>query len=167
MLSLFNHCLFFGFYNPGSVGFRCWNSKAESVLVIQDFGIQLRLKYISGVEETKVWNIKQIILIKKIYTTELQWVQLLTWSCIQFIDRDKVDGIFMHECIRGCKIHYHLAFLLHCNKRLALSFKHVYPGFSELQRVYTACKKLWIRLTEIDGDVVLSRSFVIAVSFVQ
>lgn len=83
----------------------------ESVLIIKDFGIQLRIKFRSGGEETK------------------------------FLDKDKITGVIVHECIVGSSVRYQLAFLMRDESKLSLSFKHLYPGLSDLTRVYKACVK--------------------------
>mmetsp|Transcript_1520 Transcript_1520/g.1661 ORF Transcript_1520/g.1661 Transcript_1520/m.1661 type:complete len:158 (+) Transcript_1520:419-892(+) len=83
----------------------------ESVLIIKDFGIQLRIKYRSGGEETK------------------------------FLDKDKITGLIVHECIVGSSVRYELAFLMRGESKLSLSFKHLYPGLNDLTRVYKACVK--------------------------
>ena len=79
----------------------------ESILVIKDFGVQLRSKSLSGAEVTK------------------------------FLYGDKIRNVFIHEFIGGASVHYSLAFVLHGEARLSLGFRHVYPGFAALQRAYS------------------------------
>lgn len=80
----------------------------ESILVIKDFGVQLRRKYASGSEYT------------------------------EFLERNKINKVFIHECIKRSSICYQLAFLLHGENRLSLSFNYVYPGLIALKRVFLA-----------------------------
>jgi len=80
----------------------------ESVMIIHSFGVQLRLKYCSGIEVTK------------------------------FIDRDTLEGVLVHESIRGCRVRFDLAFLVRNKKRLVLCFKHIYPGLGNVNRVLAA-----------------------------
>jgi hypothetical protein len=80
----------------------------ESVLVIKDFGVQLRRKYASGSEYS------------------------------EFLERDKISKVFIHECIKRSSICYQLAFLLHGENRLSLSFNYIYPGLIALKRVFLA-----------------------------
>ena len=89
-----------------------WIVSEESVLILRDFGIQLRMKYANGSEST------------------------------EFLDRDKIASFFIHEAIVGSKVKYQLAFMLHGENKLALAFKHVYPGLNSLQTVYMSLKKL-------------------------
>ena len=60
----------------------------------------------------------------------------------RFLDRDKIASFFIHEAIVGSKVTYQLAFMLHGENKLALAFKHVYPGLHSLQTVYMSLKKL-------------------------
>lgn len=83
----------------------------ESILVIKDFGVQVRSKNLSGTEFTK------------------------------FLYGDNIRNVFIHEFIGGSSVHYSLAFVLHGEARLSLCFKHVYPGFSALQRAYIIISK--------------------------
>lgn len=86
----------------------------ESVLVVRDFGVQLKQKDASGSEHTK------------------------------FLDRNKVDSVFIHECIRGSAVNYQLAFLLRGERNsMSVSFKHVYPGLKPLERVLMSVSQNW------------------------
>lgn len=84
----------------------------ESILIIQDFGIQLRILYLTGVEQKL------------------------------FLSNDKVEGFFIHEYVIGSQVKFSLAFLVKGEQRLRLVFKHLYPGFDSLRRVYSACQSL-------------------------
>jgi len=81
----------------------------ESVLVIKDFGVQLRLKYASGLEE------------------------------IKFLERSKIEDVVIHEFIQGASVHFALAFLVCESNQLVLVFKEVYPGLDFIKRVYLKC----------------------------
>ena len=81
----------------------------ESVLVIKDFGIQLKKKYASGLEESK------------------------------FLERSKIEGIVIHEFINGSMVSFSLGFLVTESNSLILSFRHVYPGLEFIKRVYLKC----------------------------
>jgi hypothetical protein len=59
----------------------------------------------------------------------------------QFLDKDKITGVIVHECIVGSSVRYELAFLMRDESKLSLSFKHLYPGLKDLTRVYKACVK--------------------------
>ena len=108
----------------------------ESVTVIRDFGIQLCSKYYTGVEVKRVCydlfqRIRIVLLIsfyKKYYHS---W-----W---QFLDHDKVARVFIHEFIEGSSVHYCLAFLVPGEPKLLLSYRYVYPGLSNVQRVFQLC----------------------------
>ena len=78
----------------------------ESVLIIRDFGVQLRLKYASGQEYTK------------------------------FLYRDKISSVFIHEYIKGSAVCYSLAFTTYGEDRLNMCFTEVYPGLQALVKVY-------------------------------
>lgn len=106
----------------------------ESILIIKDFGIQLRILYRSGSEETKVVAQSQIL----IFAT-MQIVHPLITISIQFLDKDKITGVIVHEVIVGSIIRYELAFTLRDEAKLSLSFTHLYPGLDDLKRVYKAC----------------------------
>ena len=90
-----------------------WSVSEESVLILRDFGIQLRMKYANGSESTR------------------------------FLERDKIASFFIHEAIVGSRVTYQLAFMLHGENKLALAFKDVYPGLHSLQTVYMSLKKLY------------------------
>lgn len=83
----------------------------ESIIVIKNFGIQLRVKYLLGSELSK------------------------------FLDKDRVDGILLHEYIYGSQIRYSIAFLVKGQDRMSLLFKNLYPGFDGLKRVYKNCQQ--------------------------
>ena len=57
----------------------------------------------------------------------------------QFLDKDKISGVIVHESIVGSSVRYRLAFLMRDEAKLSLSFTHLYPGLPDLQRVYKAC----------------------------
>jgi len=78
----------------------------ESVLIIRDFGVQLRLKYASGQEYTK------------------------------FLYRDKINSIFIHEYIKGSAVCYSLAFTTYGEDRINMCFTEVYPGLLALVKIY-------------------------------
>jgi GPI-GlcNAc transferase complex, PIG-H component len=84
----------------------------ESILIVRDFGIQLQLRYRTGTERSK------------------------------FLDKDKIEGVIVHECIRGSSVHYQLAFLMKDETKLSLSFQHLYPGLNHLTRVYAVCVEM-------------------------
>jgi GPI-GlcNAc transferase complex, PIG-H component len=60
----------------------------------------------------------------------------------QFIDRDKLTSVFLHESIRGTQVCYDLAFSVQNQAKLSLSFVHVYPGVDALKRVFGVCMEL-------------------------
>lgn len=90
----------------------------ESVMIIKDFGIQLKKSY----------------RFKKDY--------------IQFLGRGKIESIFVHEYIRGSSVRYCLAYLLHNENRLLLSFKDVYPGLPALHTVFRSCTDALVGLIQ-------------------
>lgn len=81
----------------------------ESIMIIRDFGIQLSSKNRAGIETKK------------------------------FLDDNKIERVFIHEAIRGSGVYFNLAFHETGVPKLHLSFKHVYPGFESLQKVFAAC----------------------------
>ena len=87
----------------------------ESVLLIKDFGVQMRTKYASGQEEVK------------------------------FLELAKVDGVIIHEFIQGSSVGFSLAFLVPESSVLLLTFKNVYPGLDFIKRVYMKCLEYEIR----------------------
>lgn len=82
--------------------------KEESIIIIRDFGVQLRIIYLFGSEKTK------------------------------FLDADRIEGVFIHEYIYGSQCSYCLAFFVKGQETLSLLFKHLYPGFDELRTVYAS-----------------------------
>lgn len=58
---------------------------------------------------------------------------------IQFLDKDKIVGVIVHETIVGSRIRYELAFLMRDEAKLSLSFTYLYPGLADLRKVYKAC----------------------------
>lgn len=104
----------------------------ESVLIIKDFGIQLRVLYRSGNEETKVRGVT----ISALSGIPVLLIYLI-W--IQFLDKDKIVGVIVHETIVGSRIRYELAFLMRDEAKLSLSFTYLYPGLADLRKVYKAC----------------------------
>ena len=82
----------------------------ESITVITNFGVQQKLKYLTGVER------------------------------MTFVEVDKLDRFFIHEYIYGSEVKFSLAILVIGEKRLLLAFKHLYPGFQNLQHVYRYLK---------------------------
>lgn len=106
----------------------------ESVLIIKDFGIQLRILYRSGSEETKVFLEAFLVEIPAIVISLLTSITI-----VQFLDKDKIAGVIVHESIVGSSVRYKLAFLMRDEAKLSLSFTHLYPGLPDLQRVYKAC----------------------------
>ena len=87
----------------------------ESVLLIKDFGIQMRIKYASGQEE------------------------------IKFLELAKVEGVIIHEFIQGSSVGFSLAFQVPESNVLLLTFKNVYPGIDFIKRVYMKCLEYEIR----------------------
>ena len=81
----------------------------ESVLVIKDFGVQIRQKFASGLEE------------------------------IKFLERAKVEEVLIHEAIKGSSVGFSLAFQVQDSNLLVLTFKNVYPGLEFIKRAYTKC----------------------------
>lgn len=59
----------------------------------------------------------------------------------EFLDKDRIEGILIHEYFYGSQVNYSLAFLVKEHARMSLLFKHLYPGFDKLRDVYWACKK--------------------------
>lgn len=84
---------------------------AESIIIIKNFGIQLRIKYFFGAEKNR------------------------------FLETDTINGIFIHEYIFGSEVKYSVAFLVKGQTEILLLFKHLYPGsFDILRRVCFQCK---------------------------
>ena len=81
----------------------------ESVLVIKDFGVQLRIKYASGLEE------------------------------IKFLERAKIEGVIIHEFIKGSAVCFALAFMVYESTLLVVAFKNIYPGLDFIKRIYLKC----------------------------
>ena len=87
----------------------------ESVLLIKDFGVQMKTKYASGQEE------------------------------IKFLELAKVEGVIIHEFIQGSSVGFSLAFQVPESSVLLLAFKNVYPGLDFIKRVYMKCLEYEIR----------------------
>ena len=83
----------------------------ESIIIIKNFGIQLRARYLFGDEKT------------------------------EFFDNDRISSVFIHEYFYGSQVRYSLAFIVSGQERMSLLFKHIYPGFENLKRVYHTCKQ--------------------------
>ena len=61
---------------------------------------------------------------------------------LQFLDKDKISGVIVHEAIVGSSVKYELAFLMRDEPKLSISFTHLYPGLGNLRRVYKACAEM-------------------------
>jgi hypothetical protein len=59
---------------------------------------------------------------------------------LQFIEKDKIEGVFIHEYICGARIQNSLAIIISNETNLCLIFKHIYPGFEALKNVYCSCQ---------------------------
>ncbi len=81
----------------------------ESVIIIQNVGVQLRRRYFFGATKT------------------------------EFLDFDRIDGVLIHEFFSGSQVRFCLAFLVKEETRMSLIFKHLYPGFDAMRRVYANC----------------------------
>lgn len=84
----------------------------ESITIIKNFGVQLRVRYLFGNEK------------------------------VEFFDNDRINNVFVHEYFYGSQVRYSLAFIIKGQERMSLLFKHVYPGFDKMKRVYGACKHI-------------------------
>eukprot|EP01039_Chlorochromonas_danica_P004602 gene4602-5044_t len=87
----------------------CSTAMRESVTIIHDIGIQLRIAYPFCAEK------------------------------LVFFDKDRLEGVFIHEFIQGSTVQACLAFLLEGEERLILAFDNCYPGYQALQTVYRNC----------------------------
>ena len=67
---------------------------------------------------------------------ELKTYYSLCMCKTRFLGDGSIQGILVHESIRGSRVHYSLAFVIHADKRLMLCFRHVYPGLVSLRVVY-------------------------------
>ncbi|KAJ1399188.1 hypothetical protein B484DRAFT_406399 [Ochromonadaceae sp. CCMP2298] len=56
-----------------------YNVKEESIIIIKNFGIQLRVKYLFGAEKTS------------------------------FLDNDRIESVFIHEYVYGSQVYSLLA----------------------------------------------------------
>ena len=84
----------------------------ESIIIIKNFGIQLRIKYFFGADKNR------------------------------FLETDKINGIFIHEYIMGSEVRYSVAFLIKDQAEILLLFKHLYPGsYDSLRKVCRQCKQ--------------------------
>ena len=81
----------------------------ESILIIQDFGLQLKSKTKNGYEKTK------------------------------FYDKSDIEKVFIHEYIQGSQVSFCLAFMIRNQSHLSLLFSKVYPGLASIQKAYLAC----------------------------
>lgn len=77
----------------------------ESITVVKNFGVQHKIKFVSTFERKT------------------------------FIEVDKLDRVFIHEYIYRSEVKFSIAILAKGDNRLLLSFKHLYPGFQNLQKV--------------------------------
>lgn len=66
-------------------------------------------------------------------------IQYLFGERTRFIDKDKLEGAFVHEFVRGSAVRTALALLLQGEPGLCLVFDQCYPGFQALRRVYQVC----------------------------
>ena len=118
----------------------------ESVLIIKDFGIQLRIKYRTGSEETKVFIRTLCALTFVVNWPTIPFFIFEWWynlfAIVQFLDKDKISGVIVHEAIVGSSVQYELAFLMRDEPKLSISFAHLYPGLANLRRVYKACAEM-------------------------
>jgi hypothetical protein len=62
----------------------------------------------------------------------------------QFLDREKISRVFVHEYIERSSIRYCLAFLIQGDTSLELCYRYVYPGLPSLQRIFSLCSdEVW------------------------
>ncbi len=83
----------------------------ESLQIIDRFGVQVRVKYLSGREKTK------------------------------FIEKDRIESIFLHEYIRSFEVHFSIAIMVRNEKKMVLIYKDAYTGYIFLKRVLNACNE--------------------------
>ncbi len=60
---------------------------------------------------------------------------------LQFIDKDRLEAVFIHEYFYGSQVRYSVAFIIRDEDRLTLLFKFLNPGFLNIKRVYQECLK--------------------------
>ncbi len=77
--------------------------------IIDRFGVQIRVKYLSGREKTK------------------------------FIEKDKIESIFLHEYVQAFEVHFAIAMIVRGEKKMVLVYKDANPGYLFLKRVLTSC----------------------------
>lgn len=102
--------MFFSVYYRNITTYHQFIDCLESLIIIKNFGVQLRTKYMFGSEKT------------------------------EFLDADRIDNLLIHEFIYGSQVNYSLAFIVKGEERMALMFKHLNPGFDHLWEVYWTCK---------------------------
>jgi hypothetical protein len=107
---------------------------SESVLIIKDFGLQLSRKNVFGAEYKRVIaNILHSV-----------FMVFISVYLMQFLDREKISRVFIHEYIEGSSIRYCLAFLIHGDSKLELCYRYAYPGLPALQKIFSMCsEEVW------------------------
>ncbi len=83
----------------------------ESIQIIDRFGVQIRVKNLNGREKTK------------------------------FIEKDKIESIFLHEYVQTFEVHFAIAIMVRGEKKMVTVFKDAYPGYQFLKRVLAACNE--------------------------
>jgi len=91
---------------------RLYEVKEESLLIIQDFGVQLTTTYMTGRQQHK------------------------------FIDKAKIKSILINEGITMCKVIYYLAIQVEGQHKLSLVFEHVFPRLPLLLHIYRGTRAI-------------------------
>lgn len=101
-----------GVYISGKIYIYNYTIVEESIIIMKNFGIQLRKKYKNGNEDCK------------------------------FIEKHKICKVFIHEAIQFNKITMSLAIMVYHEDSLNLCFLELYPGFNALKKVFVNCLSL-------------------------
>jgi len=73
------------------------------------------------------------------FGVQFKWRYAIGRETIKFIERDRVETVFVHEYISGSEVRFALAFTVLGSSKLLLIFHEVYPGYNALKKVYRAC----------------------------
>ena len=84
----------------------------ESLIVIQELGVEMRTKFRSGTE------------------------------AYRFIEKAEISDIIINEGITFSRVVYYMAFIVQNQDKLVVAFEHFNPGLQVLQTIYSGTRKI-------------------------
>jgi hypothetical protein len=94
--------------------------------------VKVEKKYLFGSE------IVEVLMSILVYSN---YLQILIIVYFQFIEKDMLRNVFLHEYIFRSQVKFSLAWIVRDRESLLLVFHDLYPGYAALKEVYLACFK--------------------------